>query len=190
MPIIVTDPFISAFAHVIGEEAGFVDHPRDPGGATNLGVSLRYAKSKGRVLDLDHDGDVDVNDIRLVTLDDARALYRQDFWLPAGCHWLPEPLALVVFDSAVNCGAGRAARWLQTALRVTADGVVGPRTIAVAQGLVPAGLLVEAIADVLAARNLHNVTTGEWATFGLGWSRRLFRLAMAAQTLIPEGPAA
>lgn len=74
-----------------------MNDPHDPGGETNFGISKRSYPNL---------------DIRNLTADDAVRIYRQDYWLPAGCDKLPAPLALLVFDTAVNMGLGAAAKLL------------------------------------------------------------------------------
>lgn len=116
---------------ILRREGGYVDHPNDRGGATNWGVSLRYAKGVG--LDLDGDGDTDKDDIRLVTPEVALALYREDFYEGPRIDRLPEAIQPVMVDWAVNSGPPRAIMGLQEVLTMagfpcTADGVIGPQT--------------------------------------------------------------
>lgn len=116
---------------IVRREGGWVDDPDDSGGATNYGVSLRYARGIG--LDLDGDGDTDADDIRLVTPDKAVDLYLDDFYYKPRFHRLPEPLHAVIFDMAVNAGPPRALILLQEVLNMvgydlTEDGVMGPKT--------------------------------------------------------------
>src|SRR5690606_25467387 len=89
------------------------------------------------------------------------------------CDALPWPLALVTFDSAVNAGQGTAARWLQRALGVQADGIIGKHTIAAANHCNAERVAI----DILTARNLHNASLPTFERFGRGWSKRLFTLA-------------
>jgi lysozyme family protein len=178
--------FERCFRFTLGREGGFVDDPRDAGGATNHGISLRYAMGKGRVLDLDHDGDVDAADIRLVTPNVARTMYRLDFWRPVGGDGLPGPLGLVAFDSAVLCGAARAPRWLQQALGVPVDGAIGPITLAAARQRD----LAETIADLLLLRETHLRQAPTFSAHGKGWLRRVMYLAMAAGVWAAEARAA
>lgn len=175
------DRFARRLAFVLAKEGGFVDHAQDPGGATNHGISLRYALSKGRVLDLDRDGDVDAADIRLITPAIAADLYRKDFWRPVQGDALPAPLDLVMFDAAVNCGVGRAVQWLQAELRVAADGSFGPRTMAALEArLARPGTLAPLVREMLARRIAHHAALDDMPTFRLGWSRRLAALATLA----------
>jgi lysozyme family protein len=124
-------------AEILRHEGGYVDHPADPGGATNHGVSLRYARGIG--LDLDGDGDVDADDIRLVTPAVAAALYRRDFLEQPRIDLLPARLWPILFDWAVNSGPPRAIMGLQRVMNVARvhglgypplveDGVIGPAT--------------------------------------------------------------
>ena len=117
-----------------------MDHPSDPGGATNHGVSLRWLRGLGLDTgDIDHDGDVDVEDIKALTKEQARDLFRARFWDAYRLCSLPELVAIVVYDSMVNTGPKQAFKFLQEACneivplkgigRVTVDGVLGKQTL-------------------------------------------------------------
>lgn len=152
---------------VLKHEGGYVDHARDPGGATNLGVTLGTAKAHG--LDMDGDGDVDKIDVRMLKPRDVRAVYRNSYWLKAACDVLPAGVDLIVFDLAVNSGVGRAAKFLQECVGVAADGRIGPMTLAAVRRLPPAEL-------VLRLRNRRERfyrALPTFDTFGKGWLRRL-----------------
>lgn len=170
--------FDRAFRWTLGVERGFVsrDLAEDPGGATNHGISLRFARSLGRVLDLDEDGDVDAADILLLTPEIARAVYRSEFWFPARCDELAPVLALPMLDTAVHCGVPRAVMLLQEAAGVAADGRFGPRTLMAARSQLPLPLAIE----LLARRAVFQAGLPNWAANRLGWSRRLARLASEA----------
>jgi lysozyme family protein len=168
--------FRRAFAVVHGHEGGFVDHPRDPGGATNHGISLRYARSKGRLVDLDQDGDVDADDIRLVTPEVAQSLYHMDFWRPIRGDELPPALALIAFDAAINNGTSQAVRWMQAAAAVRVDGQLGPLSMQALTSLPPL-----ALAQRVHDRRLELMTDLDtWPAFGRGWARRLAALPFQA----------
>jgi len=118
---------------VLRSEGGFVEDPADPGGATNHGVSLRYARGVG--LDNDGDGDTDRDDILLVTAEQARDLYRDDFWSGPGINRLPGEIQPVMVDWAVNSGTPRPIMAMQRVINAAQigfdlddDGVVGPKT--------------------------------------------------------------
>lgn len=116
---------------IVQTEGGYNDVPGDRGGATNHGISLRYAKGIG--LDLDGDGDTDKDDIRLVTPDKAVELYLQDFLQEPRIDRLPRELQPQLFDCAVNHGPPRAIMWLQHLVGAEVDGVAGPDTRARAE---------------------------------------------------------
>ncbi|WP_082660041.1 glycoside hydrolase family 108 protein [Aureimonas sp. AU40] len=124
-------------ADIIRREGGYVDDKNDNGGATNHGVSLRYAKGKPE-LDLNGDGVIDAKDIRLVTPEIAAELYKQDFFVQPNIHRLPLKLQPQVFDMSVNAGAKRAVILLQNTIsqlgiRINIDGAIGPVTIRLAE---------------------------------------------------------
>ncbi len=105
-------------------EGGYVNHPNDPGGATNKGVTFRVYDAWRRSQDLP------TQDVRRISDAEVKAIYRRDYWLAARCDRLPPALATAQFDTAVNMGVGRAARLLQRAAGVEQDGKVGDGTLA------------------------------------------------------------
>jgi len=132
-----------SIARTIKIEGGLTEDPRDGGGVTNYGVSLRWAlrqlradPSQARWLDIDHDGHVDRRDIEGLTVDEAADIYFADWWLTG---WFDQAVPVIMawkcFDVAVNTGPKRSAIILQKALvvvgeRVGVDAIVGPLTIA------------------------------------------------------------
>lgn len=128
----MTDKFLQCIPIVLRNEGGFVNNQRDPGGATKYGISLRFLKSEGHLdqFDLDHDGDLDIDDIRLLDPEKAKEIYYEFFWKG---HHLDEiedvDTALQIFDHSVNAGTKTAVRLLQDVLEIKEDGVIGPKTI-------------------------------------------------------------
>ena len=99
----------------------------------------------------------------------VRDIYRRSYWDAARCEQLPAPVRLIHFDSAVNSGVGRAARWLQTAAGVTPDGAIGPITLRAVQAADP-----QALAMRYGAVRLNFLASlGTFSTFGRGWTRRV-----------------
>jgi lysozyme family protein len=142
---------------IIAREGGFVDDPADPGGATNFGVTIHTMRRLG--LDLDRDGDVDVADVRRLTKRQARDIFVDHYFRRPGIARLPEALQPPVFDMYVNAGAN-AVRILQRLLAdfgqpVTADGVIGPRTVAAVEAAFAAAPAHLADAYGIARRNYY-----------------------------------
>lgn len=112
----------SALKFVLRWEGGFVDHPADPGGRTNKGVTQRVYDSwrtrQGQA----------ARDVKLISDDEVHAIYAGDYWRPPRCDMLATPLDLVQFDTAVNMGVGRSVRFLQACAGCPVDGAFGPGT--------------------------------------------------------------
>lgn len=169
------DAFDQAFGYVIAHEGGYTNVAADPGNwttgrcgqgecrGTNWGIS---AASYPQI------------DIRGLTEAQAGAIYRRDYWERAGCDRLPPPLALLVFDAAVNNGVGRAVGWLQAVLGVPRTNAVGPDTIAALTAQAGKGALL--CAEFQARRLAYMADLPTWRTFGTGWARRLCALPFQA----------
>lgn len=160
--------FNAAFTITVGAEGGYVNNPADPGGETKFGISRAAYPT------------LDIADL---TVADAEAIYARDYWSKISGDQLPPAIAVLAFDAAVNNGVARAAVWLQQAAGVTADGVIGPQTLAaIAKADLPTlvSLFHGARIDFMAQLST-------WPTFGVGWSRRLalmpFLAAQASASL-------
>lgn len=146
--------FDEALEIVLRHEGGYVDDPRDPGGETNMGISRRAYSDE---------------DIRNLTRERVRTLYRRDYWDRCQCDQMPAALRLHVFDAAVNSGARRAAMWLQQALGAASDGIIGARTITAARFTDPA----RAVARINGLRLQYLTGRKTWPVHGAGWVRRI-----------------
>jgi lysozyme family protein len=141
-------------------EGGYVNDPRDPGGETKYGISKRAYPHV---------------DVRVLTLAQAKAIYLNDYWLRALCSRLPDDLALVVFDCAVNQGVAASQQLLQSVLGVVPDGVVGAKT------LTAMSTATNAMAfEYLQMRAMRYTRTHNYEIYKRGWLKRLF---MAAQVI-------
>lgn len=162
--------FSACLAEVLRHEGGFVDHPADPGGATNRGITLATLSDwRGRP--------VSKSEVRALTVAEAAAIYRARYWDVVQGDRLPPGVDLAVFDFAVNSGPGRAARTLQQVLVVPQDGAIGPVTLAaLARAPGPVTLII-ALCDAR-LRFLRGLPT--WPTFGKGWARRVEEVEGAA----------
>ena len=116
---------------ILRHEGGFVNDPVDPGGATKYGISIRLLSRLGELGDIDKDGDVDIHDIQAMTLEAASEIYHECFYKPLRIEEILDPsLAMQVFDFAVNAGSKTAVKILQESLKIKADGILGPKTLA------------------------------------------------------------
>ncbi len=156
--------FEQAFTKLIGHEGGYSNHVDDPGGETNWGVTKRVAQENG------YHGSM-----RDFTKDDAMAIYDRMYWIKISADSLPDAVRFDAFDAAVNSGVGQAIKWLQRAVGVADDGVIGQQTL---------NALATANGDVVAKRFngqrlmfMTNLST--WQTFGKGWARRVAENLMA-----------
>jgi len=149
--------FDRAFTELLGNEGGYSNHPDDPGGETNWGITVAVARENGYVGAM-KDMDQTV----------AKAIYAKRYWLPA-FDALPYPVAFQVFDGVVNSGIGQAVRWLQRAVGVADDGKLGPITLTAVAAL-PVGSVVLAFN---AERLTFMTNLSTWPSFGKGWARRI-----------------
>lgn len=154
--------FDSAFAKLIRHEGGFCNHPRDPGGMTNLGVTKRVWEEW-----IGHP--VEEKTMRNLTPEQVKPLYKRKYWDAVRGDDLPAGVDYCVFDAAVNSGPGRAVKWLQQSLGLTQDGVIGPKTLAGAK----TADLKKLVLDYNNIRLAFLQDLASWEVFGQGWSRRV-----------------
>ena len=156
--------FDQAFDILLKHEGGFVDHKDDPGGATRFGVTEAVAREVGYR-----------GDMRDLPLDLAKRIYRERYWDAVRAEQLPAQVRYVVFDAAVNSGVGQAARWLQRAVGVRDDGVIGPWTLAAVAQYSP-----ETVTRRFLSQRLRFMSgLANWPAFGRGWARRIADLLEA-----------
>lgn len=158
----MSDMFDSAVEFVLKWEGGYVCDPNDRGGETNWGVARRNYPNL---------------DIKALTKDDAKAIYRRDYWDRCRCGEMPWGVALVVFDTAVNQGVRAASIDLQSVLRVRADGIVGPVTMS-ALTYLQRETTVDDLAAMLTAERMFRyvciaVNHPNDLSFAKGWMRRV-----------------
>lgn len=156
--------FDEAFTKLLGHEGGFVDHPADPGGATNWGVTERVARANG------YTGDM--RDFPQVA---AKHIYRKSYWDSVRADELPPAIRYAVFDAAVNSGTAQAVKWLQRAVGASDDGRIGPQTLTMARAAQPDF----AARRMLAQRLKFMTDLKTWPHFSRGWARRVADLLEA-----------
>jgi lysozyme family protein len=154
-----------AIRKILEHEGGFVNHPNDPGGATNKGITIatfrQYIKTNGTV-----------DDLKALTVQQAVDVYKAEYWDKVCGDDLPSGVDYTVVDFAVNSGPTRAAEYLQAALTITQDGAIGPWTIKAANHVDARPLINIINSNRLAF--MKRIQGGKlWDTFGKGWQRRV-----------------
>lgn len=157
--------FEQAFDVLLGHEGGFVDHKDDPGGATRYGITEAVARAHGYA-----------GPMRDLPLAVARGIARTAYWDTVRADELPAALRYVVFDGAYHSGPAQSVKWLQRALGVADDGVIGRQTLAAAAACDP----VATRARILGQRLRFLTGLGTWPSFGKGWARRMADLLLGS----------
>lgn len=154
---------------VLAGEGGFSNHPQDPGGATNFGITQRTLQAWRR-------SDVSVEDVQKLTIDEARQIYQAAYWNVLNCDNLPKGVDLVVFDFGVNAGPARSAKLLQKVVGANQDGAIGPATLA-AVAVMKAPDIIRRFGEL---RLEYYRGLDGWDTFGNGWKNRTAAVEDAA----------
>jgi len=165
--------FPASLALVLKAEGGFVNHPRDPGGMTNLGVTRNVWRDWVN-------RDVDEAEMRSLTPELVTSLYKTRYWDAVKADDMPRGVDYALFDSAVNMGPSRAAKMLQAALEVKTDGVIGRATIAAATAADP----VELLEAFSLGKEAFYQSLPTFATFGKGWLNRVAHVQDAAEQMM------
>ncbi|BDX19701.1 hypothetical protein MFKK_25110 [Halopseudomonas aestusnigri] len=150
--------FDEAFDRLIGHEGGYVNHPADPGGATNFGITERVARAHGYL-----------GDMRQLTRSQAREIYRVAYWGRARADEYDGAIGFQLFDAAVNHGIENAVRFLQRAVDVADDGDVGSITLNAVRAMTVTDVLMRFNAE----RLQFYTKLSTWPQFGKGWARRV-----------------
>lgn len=165
--------FSQSLKAVLLHEGGFVNHPKDPGGMTNLGVTKRVWEAWiGKA--------VGEKEMRALTPAMVAPLYKKQYWDAVRGDDLPSGLDYLMFDFAVNAGPARAIRTMQKAIGTRPDGVIGPKTMATLKAADPNDL----IAKFSMEKELFYKALPTFATFGRGWLRRVDEAKSHAVTLL------
>lgn len=148
--------FEEAIERVLSHEGGYTAGEGDPGGETQWGISKR---SYPHI------------DIKALTRDQAKAIYRSDFWTPVS--ELPSALRFQGLDAAVNHGIGNALRFIQRAVDVADDGVIGPVTRRAIAEFVERRGISDLLLRFLAQRLRFMCKLRTFPRFGAGWGNRI-----------------
>ena len=156
-----------------GHEGGFVDHPKDPGGRTNYGITqatynaFRAAKGFGP------------RNVKMIHENEVAEIYEFQYWSRIQGDDLPDGVDYTVMDYAVSSGPARAAKVLQRTVGVQADGVIGAFTLVA----VKKQSSVRVINDMCDERMRFLRKLRHWPTFGRGWSRRVAEVRLNSVAL-------
>ncbi|HEY4143178.1 MAG TPA: glycosyl hydrolase 108 family protein [Pseudolabrys sp.] len=160
----------AALARLLAHEGGYTNHPSDPGGPTNFGITIfdyrKYVKP-----------DATAVDVKAMKLEEARTIYRAKYWDAQRCGELPTGVDYAVFDYGVNSGIGRSGKVLRRVLKLADNSNIVNNTVVAAARAVDAKALVAAICDER-LQFLQSLKT--WPVFGAGWSRRVAEVRAAA----------
>ena len=158
--------FNKAVRVILEHEGGYVNHPNDPGGETNYGISKRAYPYL---------------DIKNLTREEAKAIYKKDYWYAIKGNYLPEGLDLMIFDMAVNAGISRSVKLLQNVLGVTSDGILGPKTME--------AIIDKDVNDLIYSYAIERIDyyskLPTFKTFGKGWIKRV--ISTLKESLRKEG---
>ena len=154
-----------AIAEILKHEGGYVNHPSDPGGATNKGITIgtyrRVINPNGTIADL-----------KKLTTDDAIIVYKRQYWDAVLGDLLPAGVDYAVADFAVNSGPSRAAKYLQKVAGVSQDGKIGSQTLSAVEAM-DEEVVIHMLCDERLAF-MKRLRGGKlWVKFGKGWSRRV-----------------
>lgn len=174
--------FETAFSIVLGHEGGYSNHPHDNGGPTNFGVTQEtYDDWRRRSRQAPRD-------VRKITPEEVRKIYREGYWDLVRGDALPPGLDVAVFDYAINSGPGRAVRALQRRLGVKVDGIIGPKTLRAIERLYDhPDDLDRVIVGYIDARLAFLRRHEDWPHFKGGWTRRLYALEDVALEMAETG---
>ena len=169
----------AAIRVTLAHEGGYVDHPKDPGGATNFGITIgTLSRHLGRP--------ATKAEVRGMTVETAIAIYAANYWAPIRADEIPHGVDLVTYDASVNSGTGRGPKWTQQAVGVKADGKVGPQTLEALRRADAVAVCRKACA--LRLGFMRGLKT--WSTFGRGWSRRVAEIEAEAVMWAARNPGA
>lgn len=157
-------------------EGGYVNHPKDPGGATNYGITQRVYDAYRETKDLARRA------VKLITSQEVADIYRTQYADKIRYDDLPAGIDYATLDGAINSGVSRGAKWLQAALGVSSDGKVGSQTISAASK----ADAIKTVKTMCAKRMSFLRGLGIFSTFGKGWTSRVARVEAESVSMAME----
>lgn len=158
---------------ILKHEGGYVNHPDDPGGETNMGITKAVYEDWG--------GTKDMKDLEL---EDVGPIYRKRYWDRLKGDDLPSGLDLCVFDFGVNAGVGRSAKFLQEIIGTTVDGGIGPNTLKALDTYLQEHSVEDLVQTFQDDRLEYYQNLHHFDTFGRGWTRRVEEVTQEAYRTI------
>ncbi len=162
-----------SFDLVIVNEGGYVDNKLDPGGATNWGCT--QAVWEGYI-----GHKVSVDDMKALTKEDVKPLYKKRYWDAIHGDAIPSGLDYCLFDCAINSGVNRSAKIIQEIVGVFADGAIGNNTVSAITQLNP----VTAINEFCDKRQAFLESLKTFPVFGKGWSKRVSEVRIRSLEMV------
>lgn len=173
--------FARALKAVLAHEGGYVDHPKDPGGATNLGVTIGTLSAwLGRK--------ASKGEVKALTVEAVKPIYRANYWDAIRGDDLPSGVDYAVFDFAVNSGPARAAIYLQNIVGTAPDGKIGPITVKAVAAYVSRFGAAQLVNELCSQRLAFLQRLSTWPTFGKGWGRRVAEVRVEAMAMTAAAP--
>jgi lysozyme family protein len=164
--------------HLLAHEGGYTNHPSDPGGPTNFGITIadyrRYAKPNATA-----------DDVRAMRLDEAKAIYKSKYWTAQSCDALPPGLDYTMFDYGVNSGIGRSGKVLRRILGLPSNTAAISDDVLRAVAKRDPRTLIAAVND---ERLVFLKSLKTWPVFGTGWVRRVAEVRAAALRMADAAP--
>ncbi|MEB4592335.1 glycosyl hydrolase 108 family protein [Candidatus Thiothrix sp. Deng01] len=168
--------FGQAFAELVSSEGGYSNDPQDPGNWTSGIIGKGQLKGTKYGIAANTYGDMDIANL---TLEQAKDIYKRDYWdiwqLDGLSHQVPDALVFELFDAAVNAGVGNARRFLQRAVGVADDGLIGSATISALDRALEANGIARVEMWFLAEKLEHYTRLKSFDRFGRGWARRVVK---------------
>jgi lysozyme family protein len=174
-----TSTYAAALSRLLAHEGGYTNHPDDPGGPTKFGITIADYRREAKA-------DATAADVRAMSVDEAKSIYRRRYWDAQRCDELPAGIDYAVFDYGVNSGIGRSGKVLRRVLGLSdKGGKISDHVIDAARGA-DAETVIAAICDER-LRFLKSLKT--WDVFGRGWSRRVAEVRAFSLSLAGSEPA-
>lgn len=166
----MTDNFDKFIERVGIHEAGYTNNPKDKGNWTGGVIGVGELKGTKFGIAANTYGHLDIKNL---TWEQAKEIYRKDFWEGPRINELQAPLAFQVLDAAINHGRTRAIGWMQSVVGATSDGRIGPLTLNRVNAYVEVHGKMAANMLFLASRLQFFTDLPTFDTFGKGWARRI-----------------